>query len=130
VLENIWENFFPGCLKKFMQFWKLRLPMKIIKVENKINSGQKVWARWENPDSQSFWASLKFLYCPIISGTFKRLKKRIHYAQTVWQLEKSRRLKTFAWVNFFAAHHSWWFSHERESTLARKIVEPLLNMRT
>jgi hypothetical protein len=67
-----------------MQFWKLRLPTKIIKVENKIISGQKVWALWENPDSQSFWASLKFLCCPIISGTFKRLKKRIYYSQTVW----------------------------------------------
>ncbi len=52
MLEKIWENFFPGCLKKFMQFWKLRLAMKIIKVENKIISGQKVWALWENPDSQ------------------------------------------------------------------------------
>jgi hypothetical protein len=52
MLEKIWENFFPGCLKKFMQFWKLRLAMKIIKVENKIISAQKVWALWENPDSQ------------------------------------------------------------------------------
>jgi len=45
--------------------------------------------------------------------------------------EKSRRLKTFAPVNFFvAARHSGWFLHERESMLARTIVEAVLNMRT
>jgi hypothetical protein len=55
-----------------MQFWKLRLPTKIIKVENKIISGQKVWALWENPDSQSFWASLNFFMLP---GYFKHVQK-------------------------------------------------------
>jgi len=66
----------------------------------KIISGQKVCALWENPDSQSFWASFKFLCCPIISGTFKRLKKRIYYAKQFGHPQKSRHLKTFAPVNF------------------------------
>jgi hypothetical protein len=44
MVEKSWENFFPGWLKKLMQFWKSRLPTKIIKVENRIISGQKVWA--------------------------------------------------------------------------------------
>jgi hypothetical protein len=81
VLEKIWEKCFPGCSKKFMQFWKLRLPTKMIMVENKIISGQKVSALWENPDSQSFWAPLKFLCCPIIS---EGGEKEFNMRKTVW----------------------------------------------
>ncbi len=73
----------------------------------------------------------KFYAAQSVQAPSKGWKKKIHNAQTVLgTLKNPDAWKVSHWWIFVAARHSGWFSHERESMLARTIVEALLNMRT
>jgi hypothetical protein len=70
MLKKVWEFFFPRCLKKFRQFWNLRLTWKIIKIDFFFHFCPKILGTLEKP---WFWKELSVLGISVLPNIFSHL---------------------------------------------------------